>query len=317
MELRRFLLLYLICLGASLGVVRLLAPAEAAVEDESAAQRVAEFIAVPPKPDGADRNENGDGEAALYSWSGCLQREGEFRDACFRALAWQWAEGDPDGALESCDMVEEEESRWECYSDVAELHAPTDRARSEAICPLVPMPKWRDQCWFGVALAFSHLDYEYARATCERAGRWRDFCRHDVNGEISEVDPDEALRWCKLEEGSLLQRKTCFHGLGKYMARQNPQLAVSYCERVPTHEPLYMENCFHGVGWSVAEARDVEGTKSFCRGIDGYSDSCLLGLSANAKRVDPALSEAVCRDVERSDLRERCVAFARRPTASW
>jgi hypothetical protein len=281
-------------------------------EGPESVQEISDYIEVPPKPDGVDLEQAGEGESALYSWSDCLARDGDFRDACFRALAWQWAEGDPDGALDSCAMVQATEQRWECVSDVAELHAPVDRARAETICPAIPPRKWRDQCWFGIALAYSHLDFEYARATCENAGRWRDFCRHDVNGEISQVDPEESLRWCELEEGSLLQRKTCFHGLGKYIGRENPSLAVQYCERVPSHEPLYPENCFHGLGWAVAESNPLEESVGFCGALDGYADSCLLGVSANAKRVDAAVAYEVCAGVSNDNLRSRCEGFARR-----
>jgi hypothetical protein len=312
----RFTLLYFICLGGSVGVVHGVG-LDPESETSESTQEISEYIEVPPKPDGVDLEQAGEGESDLYNWADCLARNGDFRDACFRALAWQWAAEDPDGALESCAMVQVSEQRWECESDVAELHAPVDRERAERICPSIPPRKWRDQCWFGIALSHSHIDFDYARDTCNQAGRWRDFCRHDVNGEISQVDPEEALRWCELEEGTLLQRKTCFHGLGKYIGRENPSLAVEYCQRVPTHEPLYPENCFHGLGWAVAESSPVGESIGFCDMLDGYSDSCLLGVSANAKRVDSGLAYEVCGGVVNDNLRGRCEAFAQRERVEW
>jgi hypothetical protein len=125
------------------------------------------------------------------------------------------------------------------------------------------------------------------------------------------------LRWCELEEGSLLQRKTCFHGLGKYIGRENPRLAAEYCQRVPSHEPLYPENCFHGLGWAVAESNPLDESMGFCSLLDDYNDSCLLGVSANAKRVDVAVAYEVCAGVVDDNLRSRCEAFARRERAEW
>lgn len=316
MGILRFTLLYFICLGGSVGVVHGVNVDPETAESEPA-QQISDYIEVPPKPDGVDLDDGGEGESSLYSWADCLVRQGDFRDACFRALAWQWSEGDPDGALESCAMVVATEQRWECVSDVAELHAPMDRERSEEMCPSIPPRKWRDQCWFGIALAYSHIDFDYARETCNQAGRWRDFCRHDVNGEISQVDPEEALRWCELEEGTLLQRKTCFHGLGKYIGRENPRQAVEVCQQVPTHERLYPENCFHGLGWAVAESVPVDESMRFCNSLNSYSDSCILGVSANAKRVDSAVAFDVCSVVVNDNLRGRCEDFAQRERVEW
>ena len=267
-----------------------------------------EYIAVPPKPEGARL---GEGEGQRYTEADCLDMLEDYRDACFMAVAWQHAERDPDGALSACDKVLETESRWECFSDVAEMHALQDRERSESICGEIPRKRWQDQCWFGIGLAWSTEDFDYARTSCERAGMWRDFCRHDVNGEIAQVDPQAALDWCKLEQGTLLQRKTCFHGLGKYLGRVAPETALGICDQVPLHEPLYRENCMHGLGWALAEQSGE--ALSFCRSRGGdYRDSCVLGVSAHAKKLDPQRALEICQEASSEQLRERCLAFAGR-----
>ena len=307
----RFGLLYGVCLAGCLTLVSTLRAHAEVPAVEAVVQEVEHFLAVPPKPDGASE-ERGEGEAPLHTWEGCEQRGGDFRDACFKALAWQRAERDVNGALESCDEVRDKDQRFECVADVAELHSLTDLERSEGICPTIPKKKWEDQCWFGIALAWSTEDFEYARASCSNAGMWRDFCRHDVNGEIAQVDAQNALAWCKLEEGDALQRKTCFHGLGKYLGRTEPLAAIELCKEVPTHDPLYQENCFHGLGWAVAEQRSEEETAQFCRELPRHQDSCFLGLSAHAKRLSPDRALEHCQVVEREDLRQRCSAFAKR-----
>ena len=311
MESMRFGLLYGVCLGICLGLVTTLRVHAEAIPPAVAPQAVEHFIAVPPKPDGVS-DERGEGEAPLHTWDGCDARSGDFRDACFKALAWQRAERDVDGALQSCDEVGDRDQRFECIADVAELHSRTDRARSEAICPTISKKKWTDQCWFGIALAWSTEDFDYARASCNNAGMWRDFCRHDVNGEIAQVNPQDALDWCKLEEGDALQRKTCFHGLGKYLGRTEPEVAIGLCEKVPTNDPLYRENCFHGLGWAIAEQRSEEETARFCGALSMHQDSCFMGLSAHAKRLSPERAVTHCQQVERDDLKQRCDAFARR-----
>jgi len=311
MESLRFSVLYAVCLGVCLASVTALKAHAEVLPTSLAPQPIEAFIAVPPKPEGTSKD-RGEGEAPLHTWEGCEARTGDFRDACFKALAWQRAERDVDGALEACGQVIDSDQGHECVADVAELHSLTDRVRSESICPTIPKKKWADQCWFGIALAWSTEDFAYARASCGNAGMWREFCRHDVNGEIAQVDAQNALDWCKLEEGEALQRKTCFHGLGKYLGRTEPLEAIGLCQQVPAHEPLYQENCFHGLGWAVAEKRSEEETAQFCEGLPQNQDSCFMGLSAHAKRLNPERAYEHCQRVGRADLRERCSAFAKR-----
>jgi hypothetical protein len=197
-------------------------------------------------------------------------------------------------------------------ADVAELRSPIDRPGAEALCETIPPKKWHDQCIFGLAMANVRLESAYARAQCERAGMWRDFCRHDVNGEIAQFDPEDALAFCLQESGTALQNRGCFHGLGKYLGRTDPDLALAICARAPTHEPLYPQNCLHGVGWAVAETSQ-EAALTLCAKRGGaYADSCLLGVSANAKRFDAAEALRLCGDVRDAALREKCERFARR-----
>ncbi len=305
---------YAVCLALSLGAVQglLLAvpPAEAAV----ALDLATDFVAVPPKPRGADPPERGEGEGATYTEEACRALTGDFRDACFHFLALQRVARDLEGARQACAEIAGGSLRWECEADLGELHARNDRAEAEALCGGIPPKKWRDQCVFGIAMQWSTDDPAFARGACDRAGMWRDFCRHDVNGEVAQVDPQAALAWCntQLGQGSLLQRKTCFHGLGKYVGRVDPPGALSLCREVSDVEPLYRENCFHGIGWAVAES-DSEAALRLCvREGGAWSDSCMLGVSAHAKRLDAARALALCADVERSDLRKRCEDFARR-----
>ncbi|MCB9746667.1 MAG: hypothetical protein H6740_29095 [Alphaproteobacteria bacterium] len=306
-----FELLYLGVLGASVGGIELLKVGFPPDPPPPAPQVVAEVIAVPPKPEGVDLPEPGEGEGARYTEAGCEALSGDYREACFHALALQRAERDPDGALEACARLDEGAGRWECLADVSELHSVVDIARSEGICEGIPPKKWHDQCYFGIALAWSTLDFERARAQCEKAGMWRDFCRHDVNGEIAQVDPEAAFSWCLEENGSFLQNKGCYHGLGKYLGRSDPPKALELCARVPDKEPLFPQNCYHGLGWALAESSPEDALRT-CGRVEGYSDSCRMGVSANYKRFDPARSVEVCEMVRDPDLRRRCLKFAER-----
>ncbi len=305
----RFWLIYAALLATSIAAVQV-AAANLAPPPPPPDEAPVAYIALPPKPEGSPKA-SGAGEGPLYTEAICEGYGGDFRDACFNALALQRAERDPAGALEACRAIAAEDTRLECTGDIAGLHWPVDRAVAEAICPEIPRKKWRDQCWFNVALAASASDFAYARGTCAKAGMWRDFCYHDVNGEIAQRDPDDALAWCDREQGELLRRKTCYHGLGKYLGRVDPPLARATCDKVPAHEPLYPENCHHGVGWAMAETRGAAAL-SACPLAGAYADSCVLGISAYAKRLDPAEALAICAGVQRADLRQRCEAFASR-----
>ncbi len=305
-----YAILLVLCLGVVEGLQRFVPPAAAAVELDLAT----DFVAVPPKPMGAEKPSRGEGDGALYTEEACHALTGDFRDACFHFLALQRVARDLEGARDACASIAGETLRWECEADLGELHSREDRVAAEELCGGIPKKKWRDQCVFGIAMQWSTDDPDFARAACDRAGMWRDFCRHDVNGEVAQVDPQAALAWCnsQLGQGSQLQRKTCFHGLGKYVGRTDPAGALTLCRQVPQDDPLYRENCFHGIGWAVAET-DSDGGLALCEREGGaWSDSCRLGVSAHAKRLDPARALALCSGVERPDLRERCEAFARR-----
>ncbi len=306
--------LYALCLVGCLGTVeglRRAAPPSGATVELDLDQ---DFIAVPPKPHGARPAEPGEGTAARYTEASCRELEGDFRDACFHFLALQRAERDLLGAQQACAAISASGPRWECEADLGELHSKVDRPTAEALCTEIPPKKWRDQCHFGIAMAWSRQDPGYARDRCESAGMWRDFCRHDVNGEIAQVDPEGALAWCVTQStrGTPLQRKTCFHGLGKYLGRTDPGRALGICQQVPETDPLYRENCFHGLGWAVAET-DEDQALALCAGRAGsWRDSCRLGVSSHAKRLDAARALEICAGVERADLRRRCEDFARR-----
>jgi hypothetical protein len=310
----RFWSLYAACLALCLGLVeglQLAIPQAAAAVELNLAT---DFVAVPPKPRGADTPTRGEGDGAVYTEEACRVLTGDFRDACFHFLALQRVARDLAGARAACAAIGGESLRWECEADLGELHSREDRVAAEQLCGGIPKKKWRDQCIFGIAMQWSTGDPDFARGACDRAGMWRDFCRHDVNGEVAQVDPQAALDWCnsQLGDGSQLQRKTCFHGLGKYVGRTDPPRALELCREVPIDDPLYRENCFHGIGWAVAET-DSDAALALCTREGGaWEDSCRLGVSAHARRLDPARALALCAGVGRTDLRVRCEAFARR-----
>lgn len=223
---------------------------------ETVISQVQRVISVPPKPKGVQDVAAGDGDEVIYTEAGCLKQPAQFQDICFHQLARQKALTDLVGANEMCQRVGSEEMVWECLADIAELYSTVDRDASLALCPSIAKKKWRDQCVFGIALAWSTTDSPWAFRRCDQAGQWRDFCRHDVNGEIAVVDVTLALANCAKEEGDLLTRKTCWHGIGKYLARVDVDAAFAACEQVPAGpNNLYRENCIHGLGWGLPRQR--------------------------------------------------------------
>ena len=269
-------------------------------------------VAVPPKPQGVrDVSGDGDGDGYRYSEQECAAQTGELRDVCFHQLARQRAATDLSGALLACDKVDQKRFSQECMADVAELHAVVDKSAALAVCPTIGRKKWRDQCVFGVALALSQVESAFAFNLCDKAGMWRDFCRHDVNGEIAQVNAKMAQKHCAAESGDLLTRKSCWHGIGKYIARKDVQKAFTVCSETPSGpNNTYIENCFHGVGWGGAEGDGVSFSNK-CTAAGLQEDSCRLGVAYNVRRFEEVQAMSVCSTVVRADLRSQCELFVR------
>ena len=302
-----FWTIYILCFGLSVGSIQLakvnwISPEPVPVAEE------ASVIAIPPKPEG-QRSQQGEGEDVLYTEAGCMEQTGQFKDICFHQLARQKAKTDLDGALLTCRRIQKKDSLWECMADVAELHSLSDRDSSLAVCPTIQRKKWRDQCVFGIALTWSIKDSGWAFRLCDQSGQWRDFCRHDVNGEIAVVNVDLALEHCAAEEGDLLTRKTCWHGIGKYIARVDVDAAFEACDRVPSGpQNLYRENCVHGLGWGASEKAEEQFIAE-CARAGAEQDSCLLGIAYNLRRFDIDRGMNICKLVRRGDLLQKCNAF--------
>ncbi len=310
---RAFSLLYLICLVACVSSIHGI---RAATEDRDSVQELdgpqPVAIALPPKPEVERPEDEAIGESTLYDEATCETYEGDFRDACYEALARQRAQRDLPGALRACEALVRERLRLECLADIAGLHALTDLEAARALCPTIPTRKWHDQCYFGIAMTLVAQDPALALSTCDDAGIWRDFCRHDVLGEVAVVDLSFVLAECAREQGDLLTRKTCWHGIGKYIGRQDIDAAFAACREVPLGpENLYRENCVHGAGWAAGERWGVAGAQR-CPTAGEQRDSCVLGVAYQLKRIQPDEAVELCRTARRDDLRDHCLAFLRR-----
>lgn len=300
--------IYAICLTTMVVLIQLM-HWQFSTTTETVIDKVQRVISVPPKPKGVQEVATGDGDEVIYTEEGCLKQPEQFQDICFHQLARQKALTDLVGASEMCQRVQTEEMVWECLADVAELYSPVDRDAALALCPSIDRKKWRDQCVFGIALAYSTVDSPWAFRRCDDAGQWRDFCRHDVNGEIAVVNVELALANCAKEEGDLLTRKTCWHGIGKYLARVDVDAAFGACAQVPSGpNNLYRENCIHGLGWGASETAE-EGFIPTCRRAGDERDSCLLGIAYNLRRFDIDRGLKICAQVQRGDLKEQCNRF--------
>ncbi len=313
MSARSFALLYLLCLGVCLGTLQLIRVAHAARPAPPEPVPIAGVaMALPPKPDVSPPDLAGDGQETRYDEATCETYEGDFRDACYEALARQRALRDLPGALLACAEIGRERLRWECEADVAGVHAASDLEAARAVCPTLRQPAWRDQCYFGIAMTLVEGEPPLALATCDDAGRWRDFCRHDVLGETAVVDLGFVLAECGREQGDLLTRKTCWHGIGKYIGRQDLDAALEACRQVPLGpDDLYRENCIHGAGWAAGERLGIAGAER-CSGAGEQRDSCLLGVAFQQRRLQPDGAVALCHEAGRADLRDHCLAFVAR-----
>lgn len=307
----RFFFFYLFCLAGCVGTVQAARYVEAGAADPPPQEVAGVAIAVPPKPElESDRAlDEGEGSGRRYDEATCNEYEDDFRDVCFQALARQRAPRDLEGALQACEEVVRDRLRFECMADAAELHVPTSLEDALEVCPRIPRRKWHDQCHFGIAMALVDVDWDEALEACERAGIWRDFCRHDVLGEIAVEDTDWVLEVCHRQEGDLLTRKTCWHGIGKYIGRVDLERAFAACEEVPLGPSnLYRENCVHGVGWAAGERFGAAGV-AHCHRAGPQEDSCRLGVAFQLKALDPSAAVEICHRVERTDLEAHCLSF--------
>ena len=130
-----------------------------------------------------------------------------------------------------------------------------------------------------------------------------------MNGEIAQVNDALALEHCAAEEGDILRRKTCWHGIGKYIARVDVDRAFQACEKVPLGpSDLYRENCYHGLGWGASETAGAAFVPT-CGRAGEKEDSCKLGVAYNLRRFDISAGLDICASVQRADLREQCKVF--------
>ncbi|MDP2315135.1 MAG: hypothetical protein Q8P41_19705 [Pseudomonadota bacterium] len=295
-------------LGARFGLEFFVGPADAAVEAGGTPDAV---MALPPKPEGAERPpaEDGTGSgSALLTLEACQAMAVDVRDVCLQALARQSAERDPEGALQVCTRIVDVELRLECEADVAEAIAPIDRAVGERICDAIASVKWRGQCHFGMGLATAEIDPAYALGRCEHAEAFKDFCKHDVVGEVALETLEPAIAFCAKEDGDEITRRTCWHGIGKYLARRDFAEAAAACVRASESGRGI---CFHGIGWGAAE-RDADATLAACSALPEYADNCRQGVAHQLKRFDPTRGIAICESLATASIRDRCLAFLKR-----
>ena len=273
-------------------------------------------MAVPPKPTGAlpegpEASGAGEGGKQLLSEAACVRLARDVQDICWQALARQQSTINVEEALGFCPRIKDEELRLECQSDIAEAIAHTDKARAIGLCTQIDSIKWRGQCHFGIGLALAETEPAYAMGRCEDAEIFKLFCRHDVVGEIALVNLPAAHEQCQIADEaaktSELARKTCWHGIGKYLARRDIDEASQACDAAT---PAWVGTCYHGLGWGAAE-RDVDATLSWCESSK-YPDNCRQGVAHQQKRADPARAVALCQSIQTESIRTRCLDFVTR-----
>jgi hypothetical protein len=261
----------------------------------------------PPKPEvvRAATPGLGTGGDSGYTLERCAGMSGDFADACYAAVARDKAPRDPEGGLAACTKIGPEELRFECIADVAEGHAVVEVAWSRATCETIRSNKWRDQCVFGIASAFALVDPQFALTTCEDTRQYKPFCRHDVNGERSTVDPEGAMAYCRALP--VENQTTCWHGLGKYIGRKDEAEAASVCTKVPTNDD-FRGQCYHGLGWAMAE-KDGAAAADRCEGLGEGRDSCMLGVAYQQRPYDPESAARLCDRANSPGERAHCLDF--------
>ena len=105
-----------------------------------------------------------------------------------------------------------------------------------------------------------------------------------------------------------LMRRTCFHGIGKYLGKSMQDKAITYCGQIK--ESDIKKSCYHGAGWGVSEISDSGKAVSYCKKIkSNFTDNCLVGVAWQISKTNNELSKKICENVINKVAKTKCLNF--------
>lgn len=178
---------------------------------------------------------------------------GQMRRELISRAADEWAERDPNAALEWAESLDDAE-RVRAIGEIARSVFETDSNRAEEIIDLIPDSEQRNQM-------------------LEQIGRLR-----------ASVSIEEAMNWLsELPEGD---RKEGWEGVAKEWARMDPEAAAEY--GASAEDPVAQEQLIASASYYWAQ-RDPAGAAEWARSLEGRSQAnAMYRIVENWARDSPA-----------------------------
>lgn len=237
-----------------------------------------------------------EGENATMAWMGILggaarsnpatvvenlERlpEGRMREQVVGRAAGEWAERNPDAALEWAESLGEGE-REVALGEIAETMLETDADRAEEILSMIP------------------------------GGRQREEVLQQIARLRASTDVEEAVGW--LESLPVEDRAEAWEGAAREWARVDPEAAASHARN--TEDPMARSELVEAVSYSWAQ-RDPERAAEWAQSLEGPEQAGAVGRVVETwSREDPAAAGEFVSSSLEGDLQ---VHLARQVANRW
>jgi len=242
----------------------------------------------------------------LNTKSICNDFNKDYKNTCLQLNAQKSAVNDFDKAWKICKQINQDSLRDECYNDIIIEIGKENPEEAQQHCEKINSEKWRGECYFNMALFLTKTNIAKAFAMCDKAEIYIPFCYHDVAGEVSLINATIALNICGKQDN--LTKRTCFHGIGKYLGRSKPEKAIIHCNIIKEKE--YKETCYHGMGWGISETNDSNKAIFYCKKTKSYfTDKCLVGVAWQVSKTNKELSGKICERVIVDEVKTECLSY--------
>ena len=241
----------------------------------------------------------------------CNEFSDDYKSTCLKMYALKSAANDFEEAWKICKQIDQNLLRDECYNDIIIEIGKEKPEEIKKYCNEINSEKWRGECYFNMALFLTKINITKAFAICNKAEIYVPFCYHDVAGEASLINTTKALNICEKQVDNLTKR-TCFHGIGKYLGRNKPDKAIIYCNQI--EDKGYKESCYHGLGWGMAEIDmgNMDYARSNCEGIESeLKNNCFIGVAWKLSKNDKEKAKEVCNNIKNEQIKKECLNFPR------
>jgi len=190
---------------------------------------------------------------------------------------------------------------------------------------------YRPFCFF-TRVSFSGFLMNYASFRCEDLGPHYSICRDGVASQPSNIE--EFFRACNkltyISENYYESKYVCFRDVTCYIAKNNPHLAIEWCNNATlllkedlekqTGGSVFYADCFNKAIRELAKV-DLEKALTVCeseyelvnRGAGGDYNICILEIATAVGKVNQSKANQICEEriADFSDWKEDCFYSAK------